>query len=188
MLTFFFSIIVYFIFFWVQINLIFPIETYFNIYADIVSLLYLPHAVRILSFFVIGRFAFFPIFIAEFLCHVIFVNQILNDAITRPLLSCSSVLIIFTIFSIFKINLNIKYKNYFNWKIIILVGFLSSILNSTFNFVYHVNFKNISNDYDIIYSYIIGDTTGVFFGLLFMYFIIKIYSKLTIFLNNEKKR
>ena len=60
---FFFIIVIYLFFFWVQFVIIFPVETKFNEFAGIVSLIYLPHAVRIISFFVIGSIAFIPIYI-----------------------------------------------------------------------------------------------------------------------------
>ena len=174
---FFFIIILYLFFFWFQFKIIFPVETNFNKFVGIVSLVYLPHAVRIISFFVIGSIAFIPIFIAEFLCHLIFVNQILNDALIRPFLSCVSVLIIFQALKFFQFNLNIYNKKYFNWRVILFVGFCSSLINSTFNFIYHVNFKNVAIDVSIIYSYVIGDTLGVFFGMLVITLLIKLYAK-----------
>ena len=174
---FFLIIVIYFFFFWFQFTMIFPVESNFNEFVGIVSLIYLPHAVRIISFFVIGSIAFIPIFIAEFLCHLIFVNQILNDALIRPFLSCMSVLIIFQALKFFDFNLNIYDKKYFNWKVILFVGFCSSIINSTFNFIYHVNFKNVAIDVSIIYSYVIGDTLGVFFGMLVITLLIKLYAK-----------
>ena len=174
---YFFIIVIYLFFFWFQFTIIFPIETNFNEFAGIVSLIYLPHAVRIISFFVIGSIAFIPIFIAEFLCHLIFVNQIMTDAFIRPFLSCMSVLIIFKALKYFDFNLNIYDKKYFNWKVILFVGFCSSLINSTFNFIYHVNFKNVAIDVSIIYSYMIGDTLGVFFGMLVISLLIKFYAK-----------
>ncbi len=175
---FFFIIVIYFLFFWFQVSFIFPLETMFNKYVSIVSLIYIPHAVRILSFFIVGKIAFLPLLFAEIICHFIFVNQILHDAIFRSFISCGSVLLIFIIFEIFKIKLNINNQSYFNWKVILVVGFCSSILNSIFNYNYHVNFKNQDIDTSIIYSYIIGDTCGVFFGMILMYFLIKVFYKL----------
>ena len=175
---YFFIIVIYLFFFWFQFKIIFPIETNFNEFAGIVSLIYLPHAVRIISFFVIGSIAFIPIYIAEFLCHIIFVNQILTDALIRPFLSCMSVFIMFQVLKYFDFNLNMYDKKYFNWKVILFVGFCSSLLNSIFNFIYHVNFKNVAIDLSIIYSYVIGDTLGVFFGMLITTFFIKFYAKL----------
>ena len=174
---FFFIIVVYLFFFWFQFKIILPVETNFNEFVGIVSLVYLPHAVRIISFFVIGSIAFIPIFIAEFLCHLIFVNQILTDALIRPFLSCMSVLIIFQALKFFDFNLNIYDEKYFNWKVILFVGFCSSLINSTFNFIYHVNFKNVAFDVSIIYSYVVGDTLGVFFGMLVITLLIKLYAK-----------
>ena len=81
---YFFIIFIYIFFFWINFTIIFPIENNFNKFAGIVSLIYLPHAVRIISFFVIGSIAIIPIYIAELLCHIIFVNQILTDALIRP--------------------------------------------------------------------------------------------------------
>ena len=181
---FFFIVVIYLFFFWVQFTIIFPIETNFNEFAGIVSLIYLPHAVRIISFFVIGSIAFIPIYIAELLCHIIFVNQILTDALTRPFLSCMSVFMIFQALKFFDFNLNMYDKKYFNWKMILFVGFCSSLINSTLNFIYHVNFKNVAIDLSIIYSYVIGDTLGVFFGMLVITFFIKFYAKF--FLANGK--
>ena len=180
---FFFIIVVYLFFFWFQFKIILPVETNFNEFVGIVSLVYLPHAIRIISFFVIGSIAFIPIFIAEFLCHLIFVNQIFTDALIRPFLSCMSVLIIFQALKFFDFNLNIYDEKYFNWKVILFVGFCSSLINSTFNFIYHVNFKNVAIDVSIIYSYVIGDSLGVFFGMLVITLLIKLYAK--IFLVNK---
>ena len=181
---FFFIIVVYLFFFWFQFKIILPVETNFNEFAGIVSLIYLPHAVRIISFFVIGSIAFIPIYIAEFLCHIIFVNQILSDAVIRPFLSCMSVFIIFKALKYFDFNLSMYDKKYFNWKVILFVGFCSSLLNSTFNFIYHVNFKKVDIDISIIYSYVIGDTLGVFFGMLMFTILIKLYAKFFL-LNNS---
>ena len=181
---FFFIIVIYLFFFWFQFKIIFPIETNFNEFAGIVSLIYLPHAVRIISFFVIGSIAFIPIYIAELLCHIIFVNQILTDALIRPFLSCMSVFMIFQALKFFDFNLNMYDKKYFNWKVILFVGFCSSLLNSIFNFIYHVNFKKVDIDISIIYSYVIGDTLGVFFGMLMVTILIKLYAKFFI-LNNS---
>ena len=181
---FFFIIVIYFFFFWLQFKIILPIESNFNEFAKIVSLVYLPHAVRIISFFVIGSIAFIPIYIAELLCHMIFVNQILADALIRPFLSCMSVFTIFQVLKNFNFNLNIYDKKYFNWKIILFVGFCSSLLNSIFNFIYHVNFKKVDIDISIIYSYVIGDTLGVFFGMLMVTILIKLYAKFFL-LNNS---
>ena len=174
---YFFIIVIYLFFFWFQFTIIFPIETNFNEFAGIVSLIYLPHAVRIISFFIIGSVAFIPIYIAEFLCHIIFVNQILTDALIRPFLSCMSVFIIFQALKYFNFNLSMYDKKYFNWKVILFVVFCSSLLNSIFNFIYHVNFKNVAIDTSIIYSYVIGDTLGVFFGMLMITLLIKLYAK-----------
>ena len=174
---FFFIIVEYLFFFWFQFKIILPVETNFNEFVAIVSLVYLPHAVRIISFFVIGSIAFIPIFIAEFLCHLIFVNQIFNDALIRPFLSCMSVFIIFQALKYFDFNLSMYDKKYFNWKVILFVGFCSSLINSTSNFIYHVNFKNVAIDVNIIYSYVVGDTLGVFFGMLVITLLIKLYAK-----------
>ena len=174
---FFFIIVVYLFFFWFQFKIILPVETNFNEFAGIVSLIYLPHAVRIISFFVIGSIAFIPIFIAEFLCHLIFVNQLLTDALIRPCFCCRSVFMVFQALKYFDFNLSMYDKKYFNWKVILFVGFCSSLLNSIFNFIYHVNFKNVAIDTSIIYSYVIGDTLGVFFGMLMITLLIKLYAK-----------
>ena len=181
---FFFIIVVYLFFFWFQFKIILPVETNFNEFVGIVSLVYLPHAVRIISFFVIGSIAFIPIFIAEFLCHLIFVNQIFTDALIRPFLSCMSVLMIFQALKFFDFNLNIYDEKYFNWKVILFVGFCSSLINSTSNFIYHVNFKKVDIDISILYSYVIGDTLGVFFGMLMVTILIKLYVKFFL-LNNS---
>ena len=84
---------------------------------------------------------------------------------------------IFQVLKYFDLNLNIYDKKYFNWKVILFVGFCSSLINSVLNFIYHVNLKNVAFDLSIIYSYVIGDTLGVFFGMLVITFFIKFYAK-----------
>ena len=140
------------------------------------SLLYLPHAVRIIAYYVLGPIALIPIFLSQCFTYLVFNNAELLNTIYLSCLSTSS------IFFGFKLYELVKSKNLFNinktvdWKKIIIVGILVSIFNSTLSSLYisldtsYIFYKNIN------FTFLIGDVLGLVFGMFLFIFCLRIYN------------
>lgn len=151
--------------------LIFSQET-----IDYASLLYLPHAVRIIAYYVLGPIVLIPIFLSQCFTYLVFNNA---ELINTVYLSCLSTLSIFLGFKLYEL---VRKKNIFNinntvdWKKIIIVGFLVSIFNSTLSSLY----ISLNTSYNYFYeslnfTYLIGDVLGLVFGMFLFIFCLSLY-------------
>ena len=138
---------------------------------DYASLLYLPHAVRIVAYYVLGPIVLIPIFLSQCFTYLVFNNA---ELINTVYLSCLSTLSIFLGFKLYEL---VRKKNIFNinntvdWKKIIIVGFLVSIFNSTLSSLY----ISLNTSYNYFYeslnfTYLIGDVLGLVFGMFLFIF------------------
>ncbi len=139
------------------------------------SLLYLPHAVRIIAYYVLGPIVLIPIFLSQCFTNLVFNNAELMNTVYLSSLSTLS------IFFGFKLYELVKTKNLFNinktvdWKQIIIVGFLVSIFNSTLSTLYIS--LDTSFDYykNIKFTFLIGDVLGLVFGMFLFILCLEIY-------------
>ena len=139
------------------------------------SLLYLPHAVRIIAYYVLGPIVLIPIFLSQCFTYLVFNNAELMNTVYLLFLSTLSIFLGFKLYGL------VKSKNLFNinktvdWKQIIIVGFLVSIFNSTLSTLYisldtsFINYKNIN------FVFLIGDMLGLVFGMFLFILFLKIY-------------
>ena len=140
------------------------------------SLLYLPHAVRIIAYYILGPIVLIPIFLSQCFTYLVFNNAELMNTVY---LSCLSTLSIFLGFRFYEL---VKKRNIFNidktvdWKKIIIVGFLVSIFNSTLSSI----FISLNTGYNYFYeslnfTYLIGDVLGLVFGMFLFIFCVALY-------------
>jgi len=141
------------------------------------SLLYLPHAVRIIAYYVLGPIVLIPIFLSQCFTYLVFNNAELMNTVY---LSCLSTFSIFLGFRLYEL---VRKRNIFNidktvdWKKIIIVGFIVSICNSTLSSLFIT--LNTSNNYfyeSLNFTYFIGDVLGLVFGMFLFIFFLKIYN------------
>jgi len=152
--------------------LLYPIEIYIftaeNEIVEHASLLYLPHAIRIIAYYVIGPIALLPIFLSQCFTNLLFNNAGLTETVNLSFLST------FAIFAGFYLYGLIKQGNLFNinatvdWKKIIIVGFLVSIFNSTLSSLYINYFEHSLSDFHVYLNlkYLTGDFLGIVLGML----------------------
>ena len=152
--------------------LLYPIENYiFFAEGEIVehaSLLYLPHAIRIIAYYVIGPIALLPIFLSQCFTNLLFNDAGLTETINLSFIST------FAIFAGFYLYGLIKQGNLFNinatvdWKKIIIVGFLVSIFNSSLSSLYINYFEHSLSDFHVYLNlkYLTGDILGLVLGML----------------------
>ncbi|MDA9632201.1 hypothetical protein N9S98_00560 [Alphaproteobacteria bacterium] len=140
------------------------------------SLLYLPHAVRIIAYYILGPIALVPIFLSQCFTYLVFNNAELMNTVY---LSSVSTLSIFLGFRLYEL---VRKRNIFNidktvdWKKIIIVGFLVSIFNSTLSSI----FISLNTSYNYFYeslnfTYLMGDVLGLVFGMFLFIFCLSFY-------------
>ena len=157
--------------------LILPLEIFIFSQETIeyASLLYLPHAVRIIAYYVLGPIALIPIFLSQCVTYLVFNNAELMNTVYLSGLSTLSIFLGFRLYEL------IRKRNIFNidktvdWKKIIIVGFLVSIFNSTLSSI----FISLNTSYNYFYeslnfTYLMGDVLGLVFGMFLFIFCLQI--------------
>ena len=175
-MSLFFTFTIFVFFFLIQKHMIYPIEKYLfpSYLIDKASILYLPHAVRIIAYYVLGFKALIPIFISQ--CFTfIYLNN--GDVIETIILSASSTFTIylgFQFFKHFKNQASFNLDEIVDWKKIILIGTMVSIINSTVGSLYFFTFDS-KIDIDLILNlrFIMGDIFGLLFGMFLFIMVLK---------------
>jgi len=169
------TFLVYIFFFIIQKYAVYPIETFFfeSQITDKASVLYLPHAIRIIAFFLLGFSSVTPIFIAQCFTFIVLNNIDFMYSIILSLISTSSIVFGFYCFKSIK-KFNFFSINKIDWKKLILIGFLVSIFNSFFSSIYFSNFNFQQFDILLFLRFIVGDTFGVLVGMIIFILILKI--------------
>ena len=161
--------------------LLYPIEkNIFSAEDEIVehaSILYLPHAIRIIAYYVLGPIALLPIFLSQCFTNLLFNDAGLTETINLSFIST------FAIFAGFYLYGLIKQGNLFNindavdWKKIIIVGFLVSIFNSTLSSLYINYFEHSADKFHVYlnFRYLTGDTLGLVLGMFVFIMVLHIF-------------
>ena len=178
-MSFLITIVLFTVTFLLHKYLILPFEIFIFSQETIeyASLIYLPHSVRIIAYYVSGPIVLIPIFLSQCFTYLLFNNAELMNTVY---LSCLSTLSIFFGFRLYEL---VRKRNIFNidkavdWKKIIIVGFLVSIFNSTLSSL----FISLNASYNYFYetlnfTYLMGDVLGLVFGMFLFIFCIKVYN------------
>ena len=142
--------------------------------VDQASILYIPHAIRIIAYFLLGIISIIPIFLAQCFTYIF-----LNGSDVFHSISLSSISIISIVFGFYCFN-SLRGKNFFqfkssiDWKKIILIGFFASLFNSTISSIYFSYLNNQNLDLILVSRFIIGDTVGIIVGMLIFIMVLKI--------------
>ena len=177
-MSFLITFVLFIVTFLLHKYLILPLEMFIFSHEtiDYASLLYLPHAVRIIAYFVLGPIVLIPIFLSQCFTYLLFNNAELMNTVY---LSGLSTLSIFLGFSLYQL---VRKRNIFNinktvdWKKIIIVGFLVSIFNSTLSSLFISYNTNYNYFYDSLnLTYLMGDILGLVFGMFLFIFCLKLY-------------
>ena len=174
------TLIVFFLVYFVLIiqnNIIYPIEKYItnSPVIDYVSILYLPHGIKIILFFVYRYIAVFPVFLATY-----FYGFNLDFNITHLLgsfIGIFAISVAFLLCSFLLKNETIHSKKYLLWRLLIVVTFFSALLNSIFqSMLVSYTFKDFNLNLLFLFGDIMGSITVIFLMLsfrnLFLRFII----------------
>ena len=159
----------YFFAFLIQRYLIFPFEisvTSGN--ATFASFLFLPHAVRVLSAWLLGPkslIAMIPATIATSLIAPHTEYELIAHVIL-PIFSAASAVMAFEFMRFCKIDAYPKVTGVISWRTVIFGGILASIINSLGSSWLYFGFFEPSASMEIIARFILGDTLGLLLGML----------------------
>ena len=160
--------------------IIYPVEVY--VFSEEIvkhaSYLYLPHAVRIIAYYVLGPIALIPIFLSQCFTFILFNNGELFNTVYLSTISTLSIYFGFILYELIKKDNLLNIQNAVDWKKIIIIGFLVSVFNSTFSTIYLNLEKSDNYFYETLnFTYLIGDVLGLVFGMILFILSMKFYGR-----------
>jgi len=142
--------------------------------VDQASVLYIPHAIRIIAYFLLGMISIIPIFLAQCFTYIFLNGSEVFHSISLSSISVISVIFGFYFFNSLKRKNLILLKKSIDWKKLVLIGFFVSLFNSTISSIYFSYLNNQNLDLILVSRFIIGDTVGIIVGMLIFIMILKI--------------
>ena len=176
-----FVITLYLALFWFSINVIFPLEaSVFGDLTGIASILFLPHAVRVLSAWLLGPKVLFALIPAEIIAHSIWGLEFsFPVSVLIPVFSAISPVVGFETLRLLGYNI---YPNSFtlpNWKGVIIAGMIASLFNSFTGAFLKGELIASGQEHQVIIRFIVGDIAGLIFCMIFLILIFRTIDKFT---------
>ena len=161
----------------VQNLVIMPIETMLvERNVALVSLLYLPHAVRVLGAWMIGPKSILALIPASII--VYFVTRPDTGPSTQadiiiPMIGALCAPVAFELMRVFRIDVYPKSTGVISWRTLVFAGLFSSIINSFFSTLFLEGRFPIEDTFDVLTRFIIGDVMGLVLVLLILVGLLK---------------
>jgi len=142
----------------------------------VVSLLYLPHALRVLAAWLIGPRVIFALIPASFMASL--VSQADIGALTQadiiiPLIGALCAPLAFELMRLVRIDVYPKEDGVISWRTLVFAGFLSSILNSFFSTFFMEGRFPVEDTFDILTRFIVVDVMGLVLTMLLLIGLLK---------------
>jgi len=149
----------------IQYFLIFPLEAQaLGQTAALVSMIYLPHSVRVLAAWMIGPKSIFALLPASFVTYLALYDSTgapgLSD-FAAPVIGALCAPVTLELMRIVKINVYPQEVGIISWRTLVFAGFLSSILNSFFQTLALEGKFPIEATFDILTRFVVGDVAGL---------------------------
>ena len=161
----------------VQNLVIMPIETMLvERNVALVSLLYLPHAVRVLGAWMVGPKSILALIPASII--VYFVTRPDTGPSTQadiiiPMIGALCAPVAFELMRVFRIDVYPKSTGVISWRTLVFAGLFSSIINSFFSTLFLEGRFPIEDTFDVLTRFIIGDVMGLVLVLLMLVGLLK---------------
>jgi len=160
--------------------LIYPLELFFLNPKSIehASFLYLPHAVRIITYYLMGPIVLIPIFLSQCFTFLVFNDAELFDTLSLSTISTLSIFFGFALYDLIKEDKRLNIYKAVDWKKIIIIGFFVSIFNSSLSSLYLLKLNGLENFYVTLnFTYLFGDVLGLVFGMILFILGMKIFAR-----------
>ena len=161
----------------VQNLVIMPIETMLvERNVALVSLLYLPHAVRVLGAWMVGPKSILALIPASIIIY--FVTRPDTGPSTQadiiiPMIGALCAPVAFELMRVFRIDVYPKSTGVISWRTLVFAGLFSSIINSFFSTLFLEGRFPIEDTFDVLTRFIIGDVMGLVLVLLILVGLLK---------------
>jgi hypothetical protein len=161
----------------VQNLVIMPIETMLvERNVALVSLLYLPHAVRVLGAWMVGPKSILALIPASII--VYFVTRPDTGPSTQadiiiPMIGALCAPVAFELMRVFRIDVYPKSTGVISWRTLVFAGLFSSIINSFFSTLFLEGRFPIEDTFDVLTRFFIGDVMGLVLVLLILVGLLK---------------
>jgi hypothetical protein len=166
----------------VQYLVIMPIETMMvERNAALVSLLYLPHAVRVLGAWMVGPKSILALIPAS-ICGYFFMIRPDTGAFTPadfiiPMIGALCAPVAFELMRFVRIDVYPKSTGVISWRTLVFAGLLSSIINSFFSTLFLEGQFPIEDTFDVLTRFVIGDVMGLVIILLLLVSLLKAFRR-----------
>ena len=166
----------------VQYLVIMPIETMMvERNVALVSLLYLPHAVRVLGAWMVGPKSILALVPAS-ICGYFFVLRPDTGAFTPadfiiPMIGALCAPVAFELMRFVRIDVYPKSTGVISWRTLVFAGLFSSIINSFFSTLFLEGRFPIEDTFDVLTRFIIGDVMGLVIILLLLVSLLKAFRR-----------
>ena len=166
----------------VQYLVIMPIETMMvERNTAFVSLLYLPHAVRVLGAWMVGPKSILALVPAS-ICGYFFVLRPDTGAFTPadfiiPMIGALCAPVAFELMRFVRIDVYPKSTGVISWRTLVFAGLLSSIVNSFFSTLFLEGRFPIEDTFDVLTRFVIGDVMGLVIMLILLIGFLKAFRR-----------
>ena len=174
-----FVILIHLGLFILQMHVLLPIEDlllgHLSLYA---SVLFLPHASRVLAAWLLGPKALFALVPAEvFFTYALVSEPVFGISILTtilvPAIAAASPVIAFEAMRIAGIDVYPSATRKPNWRAVIFAGCVASVINSISGTLIKTYALPSNSIFEIIARYFIGDTVGLFIVMLVLMFVLR---------------
>ena len=168
----------------VQYLVIMPIETMMvERNATLVSLLYLPHAVRVLGAWMVGPKSILALIPAS-ICGYFFAMRPETGAFTPadfiiPIIGALCAPVAFELMRFVRIDVYPKSTGVISWRTLVFAGLLSSIVNSFFSTLFLGGRFPIEDTFHVLTAFVIGDVMGLVIILFLLVGLLKAFRRFT---------
>jgi hypothetical protein len=161
----------------VQFFVIFPLEAkYGSNVTWLASLFFFPHLVRVLAVWMLGPLAFFALLPADIIIHLIIhpERQLTDLQMLVPIVGSGCAVIAFESFKLAGINLYMTATRVSNWRPLLLIGAIASVVNSVISSLLYQGLIMPEETIILLCNYMVGDILGLFFGLFVLMVLLRL--------------
>ena len=147
----------------------------------LVSLLYLPHAVRVMGAWMVGPKSILALIPAS-ICGYFFAMRPDTGAFTPtdliiPMIGALCAPVAFELMRFVRIDVYPKSTGVISWRTLVFAGLFSSIINSFFSTLFLEGRFPIEDTFDVLTRFIIGDVMGLVIILLLLVGLLKAFRR-----------
>ena len=147
----------------------------------LVSLLYLPHAVRVLGAWMVGPKSILALIPAS-ICGYFFAMHPDTGAFTPtdliiPMIGALCAPVAFELMRFVRIDVYPKSTGVISWRTLVFAGLLSSIINSFFSTLFLDGRFPIEDTFDVLTRFVIGDVMGLVIMLFLLVGLLKAFRR-----------